>query len=59
MFIKMPMCIKIRPEFQCLEQYNENSKVYKNRARFPMLERIGPQVQCLQWKDKITIPLFG
>ena len=46
----------IGPEFQCLKRQGRNSSVTKNRAGIPMLkrragisvvERIGPELQCL------------
>ena len=37
---RSPMFIKIGPEFQCFEGYDQNSNVWKYRARIPMFERI-------------------
>ena len=46
--INIPMFLRIRPEFQCLEELSQNSRVYENRARNPMFRRIRSQFQCLQ-----------
>ena len=34
---------RIRPEFQCLEGKDQNSKVWKDKVRIPMFERIRPE----------------
>ena len=39
---------RIRPEFQCLEGKDQNSKVWKDKVRIPMFERIRPEFQCLK-----------
>ena len=41
------MCTKIGPEFQFLKGLDENSKVYKNKARTLMFGRIRSDFQCL------------
>ena len=38
---------KISPAFQCLETYDENSNVSKDKAKIPMIGRIRSEVQCL------------
>ena len=35
-------------KFQCLERLNNNSGVYKERARIPMFKSRGPELQCLE-----------
>ena len=60
------MFIKKRPEFQRLEGYGKNSRVYKNKARSPMFERmrsiflcvnkIRPELQCFQgWGQNANV----
>ena len=39
---------KIRSEFQCLEGYGHNYKVWKDRKRNAVFERIRPEFQCLK-----------
>ena len=38
---------RIRPEFQCLKGYNQNSNVWKNKGRIPMFGMIRTEFQCL------------
>ena len=52
------MFLRIRPEFKCLKKYDQNSNSSKNKVVIPMLREIGPEFQCLQWKDKIRIRVF-
>ena len=40
------MLLRIGPEFQYLKGQGRNSNVKKNKAKIPMLERIGPEFQC-------------
>ena len=48
---------RIRPEFQCLEGYGRNSKVWKDRKRIAVFKRIRPEIQRLEEKGQIRI--FG
>ena len=47
---------RIRPEFQCLEEYDQNSNVSKDKIRNPVFGRIGPEFPCLV--DKVTFPML-
>ena len=38
--VKIPMCIKIRPEFQRLDGKDKNTNVYKGRDRNATFGRI-------------------
>ena len=40
------------PEIHCLEGYDKNSNVWKNKIRIPMLTEIGSDYQSLEGKDK-------
>ena len=46
MFIEIP----VGPESLCLEGYDQNFNIYRNRARIPMFETIRSenQFQCLE-----------
>ena len=50
------MCIKIGPEFQCLEGKDKNSNVYRNRARIPMFGRIRSKTNV--YTNRTNIPVF-
>ena len=39
---------KIRPEFQCLKAYGQNWKVWKDKARIIMFERIRKEFQRIK-----------
>ena len=52
------MLIEIGPESQCFEGYDQKTNLYKYRGKIPLFGRIRPELQCLQWKDKIRIPVF-
>ena len=41
------MFIKTRPEFQYMKKQDQNSSVYKNRARIPVFGRIRSEFQCV------------
>ena len=55
--MRIPMFIKLGPEFICVEGYDQNSHVYNNRARIPVFikvrqkipvsERIRSELQCI------------
>ena len=61
------MCIIIGPEIHCLEGYDKNSNVWKNKITIPMLTEIGSDYESLEGKDKNSnvyknrarIPVFG
>ena len=42
------MFIRIGPEFQFLEEGDQNSTVSKNKIRIPTFERIRSEFQCLK-----------
>ena len=61
------MVARIRSEFYCLEQWDKNSSVWKNKRGILMYGRITQEFKCLKrWdknsnvsKDKIRMLLFG
>ena len=61
------MVARIRSEFYCLEQWHQNSSVWKNKRGILMYGRITQEFKCLErWdknsnvsKDKIRMLLFG
>ena len=58
---------KVRSQFQCLEGYGQNYKVWKDNDRIPMFGKIRSAFQCLETydensnvsKDKAKIPVIG
>ena len=51
------MLLEIGPEFHCLEGYDKNSNVWKNKIRILMLIEIGPDYQSLILKTRIRLNL--
>ena len=56
----------MRPEFQSLKEYDQNSSVSEDKARIPIFIKIGSVLQCLEekdnnskvWKNRARMPMF-
>ena len=46
--MRIPMFIKVGPEFKCVEGYDQNSHVYNNRARIPVFIKVRQEFQSLK-----------
>ena len=51
------MCIEIGPEFHCLGEEDNNSNVYRKKARISLFGSKLSENQC--YKNKARIPVFG
>ena len=46
--MRILMFIKLGPEFKCVEGYDQNSHVYKNRARILVFIKVRQEFQSLK-----------
>lgn len=50
--MRIPMFIKVGPEFKCVEGYDQNSHVYNTRARIPVFIKVRQEFQSLKKEDQ-------